>query len=43
MVMADGKAEEFGTPRDLIEQKGRFWGMIMESGEMEKLVGMSKA
>ncbi|PQE07873.1 ABC transporter protein [Rutstroemia sp. NJR-2017a WRK4] len=41
MVMADGKVVEFGSPGELIEERGVFWGMVEESGEVERLVEMS--
>jgi len=41
LVMADGKAVEFGTPRDLWErQAGVFRGMVLGSGERAKLERM---
>lgn len=36
-VMGDGKAVEFGTPRDLIGKKGAFWQMVCTSGDKEAL------
>lgn len=36
-VMGDGKAVEFGTPRDLIGKKGAFWRMVCTSGDKEAL------
>ncbi|KAI9641269.1 hypothetical protein NHQ30_010070 [Ciborinia camelliae] len=42
LVMHDGKVAEMGSPKELIEKKGMFWGMVRESGEADKLVGMSK-
>ena len=42
LVMNDGKLAEMGSPRELIEKKGMFWGMVKESGEVDKLVDMSK-
>jgi ABC-type multidrug transport system fused ATPase/permease subunit len=41
MVMADGKVVEFGRPGELIAERGVFWGMVEESGEVERLVEMS--
>ncbi|RAL58871.1 hypothetical protein DID88_009291 [Monilinia fructigena] len=41
MVMHDGKVAEIGSPKELINRKGMFWGMVKESGEVEKLVVMS--
>lgn len=42
IVMHDGKVAEIGSPQELINRKGMFWGMVKESGEMDKLVVMSK-
>ncbi|QSZ33420.1 hypothetical protein DSL72_004988 [Monilinia vaccinii-corymbosi] len=42
MVMHDGKVAEMGSPQELINRKGMFWGMVKESGEADKLVEMSK-
>ncbi|ESZ97863.1 hypothetical protein SBOR_1739 [Sclerotinia borealis F-4128] len=42
MVMHDGRVAEMGSPKELIDKKGMFWGMVRESGEAEKLVGMSR-
>lgn len=42
MVMNDGRVAEMGSPKELIDKKGMFWGMVRESGEVDKLVGMSK-
>lgn len=43
MVMHDGRVAEMGSPKELIDKKGIFWGMVKESGEAEKLVGMSRS
>jgi ABC-type multidrug transport system fused ATPase/permease subunit len=41
LVLDDGKVAEFGTPGELYRlEKGVFRGMVEESGEREKLVGM---
>lgn len=37
LVMEDGRAVEFDTPRALMEKKGVFAGMVGQSGEVEKL------
>jgi ABC-type multidrug transport system fused ATPase/permease subunit len=37
LVLSEGKVEEFGTPRELLEKKGAFQGMVEESGERELL------
>ncbi|KAJ8064016.1 hypothetical protein OCU04_007859 [Sclerotinia nivalis] len=42
MVMHDGKVAEMGSPKELIDKKGMFWGMVKESGEVDKLVKMSR-
>jgi len=33
LVMSEGKAVEFGKPRELLEMKGAFWEMVKESGD----------
>lgn len=43
MVMHDGRVAEMGSPKELIDKKGIFWGMVKESGEAEKLVAMSRS
>ena len=40
LVMSEGKAEEFGTPRELLEKKGAFSAMVAESGDRELLERM---
>ena len=40
LVMSEGRAEEFGTPRELLERKAAFWGMVVESGDRELLERM---
>ena len=41
LVLHDGKVAEFGTPKELFAlENGAFRGMVGESGEKEKLVGM---
>ena len=37
LVMSDGKAVEFGVPRELLEERGLFWEMVQQSGEKDKL------
>ena len=37
LVLSEGKVEEFGTPRELLEKKGAFQSMVEESGERELL------
>lgn len=37
LVMSDGKAVEFDSPRNLLEAEGAFWEMVEHSGEKEKL------
>jgi ABC-type multidrug transport system fused ATPase/permease subunit len=37
LVMADGKAVEYGEPRELLVRKGEFWKLVCESGERERL------
>ena len=44
LVLDDGKVAEFGTPKELFAlEDGAFRGMVGESGEREKLVGMVKS
>lgn len=33
LVMSEGRAVEFGAPRELLEARGAFWRMVGESGE----------
>ena len=40
LVLEDGKAVEFGTPKELFQSNGAFRGMIGESGERERLEAM---
>jgi ABC-type multidrug transport system fused ATPase/permease subunit len=43
LVMRDGAAAEFGTPRELLDiQDGVFKGMVAQSGEREELEAMVK-
>ena len=37
LVMGDGKAVEFGTPRELMGKKGAFWQMVCTSGDKKAL------
>lgn len=37
LVMADGKAVEFDSPKVLLKSKGLFWEMVNQSGEKNKL------
>jgi ABC-type multidrug transport system fused ATPase/permease subunit len=37
LVMKEGRAVEFGAPRELWDTKGEFWGMCGESGERDVL------
>lgn len=41
LVMSDGQAVEYDTPKALLNRKGIFSGMVQESGErwrLEKLI-----
>ena len=40
LVMGDGQVCEFGSPRELLENKGAFWNLVVESGMQEKLESM---
>lgn len=37
LVMSDGLAAEFDTPKALMEKKGVFWEMVQQSGERRRL------
>ncbi|KAL8940293.1 MAG: hypothetical protein Q9216_002879 [Gyalolechia sp. 2 TL-2023] len=37
LVMSDGQAVEYDTPRNLMAKRGVFWGMVQESGERDRL------
>ena len=37
LVMSDGKAVEYDSPRRLLEKEGMFWEMVGQSGEKERL------
>lgn len=37
LVMADGEAVEFDSPRNLLEKKGEFYRLVEASGEKEKV------
>ena len=37
LVLEDGKAVEYDSPRRLLENRGAFWRMVAESGEKEDL------
>lgn len=37
LVMSDGQAVEYDSPRNLLEKQGVFWEMVGQSGEKEKL------
>jgi ABC-type multidrug transport system fused ATPase/permease subunit len=40
LVLSEGKMDEFGSPRALLEKKGTFHNMIVESGDKELLESM---
>jgi ABC-type multidrug transport system fused ATPase/permease subunit len=40
LVLSEGKIDEFGSPLALLEKKGTFHDMIVESGEKELLESM---
>ena len=37
LVMSDGKAVEYDTPRNLLAQRGAFWEMVAQSGDKDRL------
>ena len=37
LVMSDGMAAEFDSPKALMEKKGVFWEMVQQSGERQRL------
>lgn len=40
LVMSEGKAVEFDSPRNLLQARGLFWEMVGQSGEKERLEGI---
>ncbi|KAI0889275.1 abc transporter [Annulohypoxylon maeteangense] len=42
VVMDEGKVLETGSPADLIDKEGTFWGMLRNSGEYEELVSLAR-
>jgi ABC-type multidrug transport system fused ATPase/permease subunit len=40
LVLSEGRVEEFGSPRELLEKKGVFQSMVEDSGERELLERM---
>lgn len=40
LVMSEGRAVEFGIPKELLEKKGVFWDMVKESGDKGVLEGL---
>ncbi|KAL8859663.1 MAG: hypothetical protein Q9178_003777 [Gyalolechia marmorata] len=37
LVMSDGKAIEYDTPRNLLAKRGAFWEMVQQSGDKDRL------
>ncbi len=37
LVMSDGKAVEYDTPRNLLAARGAFWEMVAQSGDRDRL------
>ena len=37
LVMADGQAAEFDTPKALLDKRGVFFDMVQQSGEKQQL------
>ena len=37
LVMSDGKAVEYDTPRNLLANRGAFWDMVEQSGDRDRL------
>lgn len=37
LVMSDGQAVEFDTPKNLLAKRGAFWEMVEQSGERDRL------
>lgn len=37
LVMSDGKAVEYDTPRNLLAKRGAFWEMVEQSGDRDRL------
>ncbi|KAL8677756.1 MAG: hypothetical protein Q9186_005841 [Xanthomendoza sp. 1 TL-2023] len=37
LVMSDGKAVEYDTPKNLMAQRGAFWEMVKQSGDRDRL------
>lgn len=40
LVLSEGRVDEFGSPRELLEKEGTFHSMVKESGEKELLERM---
>ncbi|KAI1206479.1 abc transporter [Annulohypoxylon truncatum] len=42
IVMEEGKVLETGSPAELVDKKGAFWGMLKNSGEYEELISFAR-
>ncbi|KAI2464558.1 abc transporter [Annulohypoxylon bovei var. microspora] len=41
IVMEEGKVLETGSPAELVDKQGTFWGMLKNSGECEELISLA--
>ena len=42
LVMDRGQIAEFGSPKQLIEQKGSFYDLVMKTDDSQRLIAMAK-